>query len=289
MESFSDIALPAVIALIMFNLGLSLKLRDFQRLIREPKILIIGLVCQMILLPLIAFGLASLAGLSAEMKTGIVLIAACPGGATSNLITYHLKGDVALSISLTSLNSVLILVTIPLIVYLAMNAFMQDARVIEIPVEGIILKIFLMVLLPTGMGLALREWFPERAQRLERWLKWVTTLLLAVVFSIAIFGNHDGSERTLPLYFDVAPWVLGLNVLGMLAGYWIARFNGFGKSRQITLAVEVGIQNSALAITIASSPVFLDSFLMSLPAVVYGLFTFFNAVIFGLMIRYLFR
>jgi len=282
---FSEYILPVTLGLIMINLGLSLHLEDFRLIFSEPKALFTGLCCQMILLPAIAFGLAAISGLSDEIKIGIILISICPGGATSNLITYLLKGNVALSISLTSINSILILFSIPAYILLASNIFLNEETVISLPFLPTILKIFLMILLPTAFGILIRYRFPHRAVVAEKYMKYITTFLLALVFLFVILTNHSENEHTFRLYLSIAPFVLLLNILGMISGYYSGRWLRFRKPKLITLSVEVGIQNSALAITIASSPVFLDNTTMAVPAVIYGMFTFFNAVLFGMIIN----
>ncbi|HCC71357.1 MAG TPA: hypothetical protein DEQ09_09445 [Bacteroidales bacterium] len=281
----SQYILPVTLGLIMINLGLSLHLEDFRLIFSEPKALITGLICQMILLPAIAFTIAGLSNLPDPIKIGIVLISICPGGATSNLITYLLKGNVALSISLTSINSILILFSIPAYILLASNLFLDEETIISLPFIPTILKIFLMILLPIAFGILIRYRFSKGAQAVERYMKYITTLLLAVVFLFVILTNHSESERPFRLYFRIAPLVLLLNIMGMISGYYCGRWLRFSKPKLITLSVEVGIQNSALAITIASSPVFLDNTIMAIPAVIYGMFTFFNAVLFGMVIK----
>lgn len=281
----STYMLPIVIGIIMINLGFSLDLRDFKEIIKNPKQIVIGLISQMILLPLIAFGIANISGLSPELKVGIMIIAACPGGAVSNLITYWLKGSVPLCISLTTLNSFLILITMPAIVYFSLYFFTGDAGIIDTPVTSMIIKIFFMILIPVGIGMYVRYKNKPGAQKLESYMKYLTTLLLAVVYSFVIFEKKDGEMTKLSEYMEIAPWVFAMNVLGMTAGFLMGRWNRLNIKKQITLSVEVGIQNSALAITIAGSEVFLGNHEMALPAVVYGAFTFFNAVIFGMIIK----
>ncbi|MBS0011345.1 MAG: bile acid:sodium symporter family protein [Bacteroidales bacterium] len=282
---FSQFILPVTLGLIMINLGLSLHFEDFGLIFSEPKALIAGLLCQMVLLPGIAFAIAAVSGLPAPIKIGIVLISVCPGGATSNLITYLLKGNVALSISLTSINSLLILFTIPGFVLLATKLFMQEEAIVYLPLLPTILKIFLMILLPTLVGILIRFRFPRHAATAEKYMKYITTLLLAVVFLFVILTSHSESDYPMRLYMRIAPLVLLLNVLGMASGYFCGRWLRFRKPKLITLSIEVGIQNSALAITIASSPVFLDNTTMAVPAVIYGMFTFFNAILFGVIIN----
>jgi BASS family bile acid:Na+ symporter len=282
---FSKYLLPVVIGLIMFNLGLSLKADDFKRVVKQPRAFIIGLCCQMLLLPLIAFLLAFFSNLPEAIKVGIVIIAACPGGATSNLIAYLLKGDVALSISLTAINSIFILFSIPAITWFVLQVFSDQETIISLPFFRTVIKILLMILLPTALGLAIRSRYPHFAKKTERNLKYITTGLLVIVFSFAIFENNQKTTNSLSLYISVAPYALALNFLGMLSGAVAGRLAGINTNRIITLVIEVGIQNSALAVTIASSQVFLGSPKMAIPAVVYGMFTFFNAFVFGLILK----
>jgi len=282
---FSQYMLPVVISLIMYNLGLSLTFKNFKTIFANPKVLIIGLCCQMILLPAIAFIIANLSGLPPEIKVGIVLIAACPGGATSNLITYLLKGDVALSISLTSINSILILFSIPGITFLALTAFLDQQTVVTLPFFKTLLKILLMIILPTFLGLITRLKAPSTAIKMEKYMKYITTALLAIVFTFTFITNKTQHNVSFNTYLYTAPFVLALNLVGMFSGFVIGYLAKFHKKRIITLVIEIGIQNSALAITIASSQVFLGNSKMAIPAVIYGLFTFFNAALFGYIIK----
>lgn len=281
----SQYILPVTLGLIMINLGLSLRLRDFSVIFSDPKALIAGLACQLILLPSLAFLIAAISGLPDPIKIGIVIIAVCPGGATSNLITYLLKGDVALSISLTSINSVLILVTIPAYTMLAARVFIGEDALIYLPFIPTVLKIFSMILLPTAIGILIRWKVPKQAKIVEKHMKYITTILLAIVFIFVIIYSGNKTGYSFGLYLKIAPLVFILNVAGMVSGYYTGRFLRFGKPRLITLSVEVGIQNSALAITIATSPVFLNDPRIAIPAVIYGMLTFFNAVIFGYIIH----
>jgi len=279
--------LPFSIGIIMFNLGLSLTLEDFKHIFLFPRSLIIGLVAQMILLPIIAFSIALLTNFSAEIKLGIILIAACPGGATANLITYHLKGNVALSVSITAINSFLILFTIPWLIYFGTYIFFKEGTIIQLPVWITIRKIFVMVLIPTLFGVGFRYFYTEKARQLEKTMKYIALAFFAVIFIVTIF--KDENNRSLDTYINIAPYVLLLNILAMLAGFFSGYFMRLSKDKLITLSVEVGIQNSALAITIASSPLFLNNTIIALPAVIYGLITFVNAVIFGYLIQRLMK
>jgi len=283
---FSVYILPASLGLLMFGMGLSLSLHDFERVLVKPRGLIAGLICQMILLPLFAFGIASISGLPPAIKTGIIIIAASPGGATSNLITYLLRGNVALSISMTAVNSVMTLVSVPLIIYLGLQAFMGEGEVIRLPVLNTILNVFLVTVLPTSLGVFTKYRFPIIARKLEKPGRYILPAIYAVIFLIAMLGTRRGDPMMVSaLYMKTAPYAFILNILGMLAGYGVAKWLRYGRKTQITLSVEVGIQNSALAITIASSALFLNEPMMAIPAVIYGFFTFFSAIAFGIIIN----
>jgi len=281
----SNIFLPAVIALIMLNLGLSLSYNEVKKTLTRPKAIIVGLISQMALLPGLAFLLAYLSGLDPVYQIGIVLIAACPGGATSNLIAYLLKGNVSLSITLTSINSLLILISIPFLMFLGFQVFSHETEIIKMPFLQTVAKILLMILLPAGLGFLYRLKNREKARKFEKILKYISTGLLAIVYLFAIITNQNTNDFSYKIYLQVVPFVLALNVMGMLSGYAMARIFKFDVSRIITMSVEVGIQNSALAITLATSSVFIGQPKMAIPAIVYGLFTFFNAIIFGIIMK----
>lgn len=284
-QIISTYLLPLVISLIMFNLGLSLNFKNFKHTFRRPKALFVGLFCQTFLLPLIAFLIAWFSNLSPEFKIGIFLIAICPSGATSNLITYLLKGNVALSIALTSINSLLILLTIPFAIYVGVNYFAAQSALITLPFLDTVINVFFMIILPVIAGMLFKHWNESKAIKTERVLKYVSIILLIFVFGFAILLNKNGDKSLLDYYWEVTPFVLVLNILGMLVGFGAGKLFKFSKATLITLPVEVGIQNSTLAITLAISASFLNSPLMSVPATVYGMFTFFTALIFGYLVK----
>lgn len=282
----SEYLLPGTLALIMLGMGLSLTVNDFRNILHHPKGLITGLVCQIICLPLIAFGIASAFDLSNELKVGMVIIAACPGGATSNLITHLLKGRLALSISLTAFNSFITIITIPVIVNLALIYFMGTTTEMQMPVVQTIVRIFLITIVPTSLGMLIRRYRKKFAKASERPLRYIMPVLLGIVFTVAIMGQQqENSPGFTSIYLKVIPPTLLLNVIGMLFGYFSGYLIKLGKANKLTLSIEVGIQNSALAITIASSAMFLNNYSMAIPAVVYGLFTFFNAILIGYILK----
>jgi BASS family bile acid:Na+ symporter len=271
----------------MFGMGMSLTIEDFKKVLVYPKGLILGLIGQLMFLPALAFGIASLTDLPPELQVGIVIIAACPGGATSNLITYLLRGNVALSISMTTVNSIMTLVTTPLLIFFGLYLFIGEGQTVQLPIGITILKIFYITLLPTSLGIFIRYKRKDFALLMEKPLRVILPLLYGTIYMIAILGGgkSETASGLIETYVSVLPWVMGLNIIGMMLGYASSRALGLNNQTQITLSVEIGIQNSALAITIASSAMFLNSYYMAIPAIVYGFFTFASAVVFGYLVK----
>lgn len=280
---FSDYFLPVTLAIITLGMGLSLTDRDFRNIFTQPKAVITGLLCQMILLPLIAFLIVRSIHIDPLFKVGLMIIAACPGGATSNLITYLLRGNVALSISLTALNSLITLITIPLVVTLALEAFINEDTAIHLNVGETVLKVFLITLLPAFAGTRIRKRLPELANKLEKPLRIILPLLLLVVYCGVIFIDQGEESATWTDFFKIFPYTLLLNVSAMGAGLMIARLISLNVKNQFTISIEVGLQNSALAIFVAAT--LLQSHSMALVPVVYGSFTFFSTLLFGWMVK----
>lgn len=283
---FSTYFLPGVLALIMFGMGTSLTGKDFRNIFLHPKAVVVGLVCQMVLLPALAVGLAYLSGLPPEFQVGIVLISACPGGAVSNLLSYLLKGNLALSVSMTSINSFLVIFTIPLIVNIALSVFMGKTTTLVMPFWDTVLNILLITVIPVVLGVLMRYRFPATAAKLQAPLKIMMPILLAVAMVAAIFlEKKDGIPITTNEYLSVLPWALGLNIIGMFGGLWIARGLRLDGPKRLTIGLEVGLQNSGLAIAVATSANLLGEPRLAVPASVYALFSFFTAVLFGLIVN----
>ncbi len=286
----STYILPVVLALIMLGMGLSLTSQDFKNILLHPRQVFVGLICQMLLLPIIAIGIAYLAGwagLPPELQVGIVLIAACPGGAVSNLITYLLRANVALSVSLTTINSFLVIFSIPVIIKIVLLLFMESgSKEITLPFWDTVLQILLMTVIPCIVGVYIQSRSPRIAAALQQPLKYAMPILLALAMLGAVFlENGDAGTVSVLDYVGVSLSVLLLNIVGMLLGYYVAYWQNLGKNNQITIAIEVGLQNTGLAITVATSAMFLGSQTMAIPASIYALFTFFSALIFGLLVK----
>lgn len=287
MESsfLTDLLLPLALAFIMLGMGMSLQVADFQRILVQPKSIGIGLVNQILLLPLIGFGLCMLFGLSGPLAVGIMILAACPGGATSNLIAHLCKGDSALSISLTAFSSMITIITIPFIVNFALVYFGQESATVQLPVLRTILQVFLITLLPVFIGMQIRRKYADFAIQSERFVRIMSAVFLALIIMAAILKQK---EEIVEFFVRSGPVALALNVLSMGIGFLSARLIGLEARQRITIAVESGIQNGTLGIMIATT--LLKSPEMSIPPAIYSLIMF--ATAFGVIVasnRYLKR
>lgn len=281
MESFfSTFFLPFTLVVIMFGVGMSLTLNSFRSIFLYPKAITIGLVAQMILLPLLAFWIADASSLSPEFKVGLIILAACPGGASAGLLNHLLRGNVALSISLTSVNSLITLVTIPLITNLALYRYMGETVAIELPILKTVKEVALMTLVPALIGVAVRRYRKNWALAAEKPLRYIMPSLLAIAFLGIIFFEQKGQNDIASEFISLILPNLWLNLGSMLGGYLLGLLFSLGPTSRMTISIEVGLQNSSLAIYVSS--VLLGSAHMALVPVVYGSFTFVTAVLFGL-------
>ncbi|MFN4145771.1 MAG: bile acid:sodium symporter family protein [Runella sp.] len=271
--------LPIALGIIMLGLGLSLTLDDFRRVVRYPKAMAIALVCQMILLPVVCFGIAKVLGLPPALAVGLMLLAASPGGATANLYSHLSEGDVALNITLTAVNSLLTLFTLPLIVNFSIEHFMAADQHITMQFKKI-LEVFGIVLVPVSIGMLIRAKIPAFAARMDKPVKIASALLLVMVIALLIY-----QERTrLGSYIEqVGLAVLVFNILSMVIGYWFPQWLGVGQKQAIAIGMEIGIHNATLAIYIALNV--LKDNQMSIPPGLYGIIMFFTAAVFGYWVR----
>ncbi len=280
---FSDLLLPITLVIITFGLGLSLTTEDFKNIALYPRALITGLLSQLLLLPLIAFGLSTLTHLEPVYKIGLIIIAACPGGATANLVNFILRGNVALSLSITVINGIITIFTIPLIVGLGLFVFMHQQTEFHLPFADTIFKIFILTVVPASLGVTLRHWKTKFAVKVENPLRYILPILLLGVYAGVIFLEQDPETTDIGIYLRIFPWTFALNILSMATGIIVGHVMSLTRDNQYTIAVEVGLQNSTLAIFVAST--LLGSPEMSLVAVVYGSFSFFSTLLFGYLVR----
>jgi BASS family bile acid:Na+ symporter len=284
---FSDIFLPITLGIITLGMGLSLTERDFKNIFLHPRAVTTGLISQMLLLPLVAFFIAGISNIDPLFKVGLMIIAACPGGATSNLVTYILRGNVALSISMTAINSLITLITIPLVLTLSLEFFIHQDASIRLNVGETMLNVFLITLLPAFLGTRIRKWKPVLADGVERYLKVILPLLLALIYAGVVFIDREGEPATMQDFFTIFPYAMALHLVAMGTGLLVSRLARLKARDRMTIAIEVGLQNSALAIFVATT--LLQSQTMSLVPVVYGAFTFFTTLLFGWIVKKLSR
>jgi len=269
-----NLVLNVVLGLIMFGLGLSLSPADFRHLFNQPKALAIGLFSQMALLPVIAFVIAKFAPVSPELQVGIMILSVCPGGITSNLVSYFVKGNVALAISLTVCNAFLSLFTIPTLVNLFLEYFMTDGQVIVLPFWQTMFEIFAITILPATIGVMLNFRFSHLAGKTEKYLNSVLPVLLLLVFLFKFLAGSEngGTAMSWEDIWKLTPWVIGLNVLSMLLGFFAGKVFNLSFKNRITISVEVGLHNTALALLIAGEK--LNNHAMEKPALVYAMYSF---------------
>lgn len=271
---FTTVLLPTALAIVMLGMGLTLLPADFQRVTRYPKAIAIGLVNQLLILPIIGLAIAIVVPMQPAIAVGLIILAICPGGPSSNAIAYLAKGDVALSVTLTALSSIITVFTIPVLANLALQYFMGKSAAFALPIVQTMLQIFLITLLPVGLGMWMRLRFPNFAHRLEK-----VTNRLAIVFLLVIVLLILSREWTrLPNFIaQVGIGVLLLNVISMMVGLLSAKLFKLNLAQTICIAIEVGIQNGTLAIAITAG--LLNNPDMAVPAAVYSLLMYFTAFI----------
>lgn len=271
MDKASTIVLASSLIIIMLGMGLSLVIEDFKRIVVYPKAILVGLVNQLILLPLIGFGIAIVFPLAPEIAIGIMILAACPGGPTSNLIAHLAKGDTALSVTLTALSSFITILTIPFIVNFALVHFLEQGQMIRLDVIDAIKNIFVIIIIPIIIGMLIRRYATGFAMNMEKPVRIASGIVLALV----IIGIVIKEKENFVSYFQQAGIVaLLLNVTTMVVGYFSARLFRIVDKRAISISIESGIQNGTLAITIAV--VLLGSTEFAIVPAIYSLLMFFT-------------
>ena len=273
MESsiITTLLLPIALGIVMLGLGLSLTVADFARVVRYPKAVLIGLFIQTVVLVAGAYVIARLAALPPELAVGLMLLAASPGGATANIYSHLAHGDVALNITLTAINSLLALVTLPLIVDAALVHFLGQDQYVPPPTRKVI-EVAAIIVLPVLIGMALRAGLPKVAAALEKPIRLFAVLVLVAVIGAAIFAEW---ERLPGFIAAVGAACLAFNLLSMAVGYGLPRLLDLPRSQAIAISMEIGIHNGTLAIFIALTV--LQNATMSVPAAVYSIIMFVTA------------
>ncbi|MCM0613341.1 bile acid:sodium symporter family protein [Marinobacter sediminum] len=260
-----SIGLPISLFIIMVGIGLTLTLRDFGQVTRNPRSIVVGTIAQILLMPLVAFAIAATLGLVPALAVGLVIIAACPGGTTSNLFVLLARGHIALSILLTVSASLITIVTLPFFTNYALQMHFGEAANISLPVGKTIAMLLVIVLLPVAIGMFIRTRAPAKAQKAEG----VVSIFGGVVLLFLIIALLWGSRERLPeLLSQAGPAAFLLNLFGVAIGLGVSRLAGLSQRESLAIAVELGIKNGTIALMVALT--LLESSEMSIPAVVYS-------------------
>lgn len=275
-DLLTKVILPLSLFLIMFGMGLSLRLADFRGVLRSPKALAVGLTGQLLLLPLIAFAIAVSLNLSPELAVGLMIIALAPGGATSNMFTYLFKGDVSLSISLTAVVSLVTPFTIPLVVALCMGFFMDSGSDFQLPIVKTIMQLFVITVIPVSVGMFVLSRWPNMAQKTEKVLKYFSVFFLFLIIALIVLKNIDNMAS---FFAQAGMATLVLNLTVLFLGYQLARLTNLSQAQAVCIGFEVGIQNGTLALVVAGT--LIGNQAMMVPAVTYSLLMFLTGAGFG--------
>ncbi len=279
MEVVTKIA-PIALALIMLALGLGLTGQDFLRVIKQPKDFIIGLICQLILLPIIAFILIKIFNTPIELALGVMIIAAAPGGVTSNVLTKFANGDVALSVSLTAVISLISIISVPFIIFKSADLLQITNISKQISITGISMKMFLVVTLPVLLGMLIRKFATFFIDSKRQLIQRISIILFAFVFA-AIWIEEW--ENIISYIVQAGTITLTLNVVMMMIAYYLAKFLASGVAQRKCISLECGLQNGTLAVFVASQ--LFNDITFLIPTAAYALIMFITSLIFVFFVR----
>ena len=279
MEIVTKIA-PIALALIMLGLGLGLTIQDFTRVAKQPKDFLVGLICQLILLPIIAFILIKIFNTPMELALGVMIIAAAPGGVTSNVLTKFANGDVALSVSLTAIISLISIISVPFIVFKSADFLQVSYASSEISMTGISLKMFLVVTLPVIIGMLIRKFATNFVSKNTLLIQRISIILFAIVF-LAIWVEEW--ENIISYLSQAGLITLVLNIVMMIVGFYVAKMFASGVKQRKSISLECGLQNGTLAVFVASQ-IFSDIVYL-IPTAAYALIMFVTSILFVFFVK----
>ena len=271
---------PIALAIIMLCLGASLTVSDFSRVIKNPKDFFIGFVCQLFVLPIVAYLLIIILKVPTEMALGVMLIAAAPGGVTSNVLTKFAGGDVALSVSLTAFMSLLSIITVPFIIFTTIDLFEISYVAKEISMVGISLKMFFVVTVPVIIGMIIRHFTGDLVIRNLKIIQRISIALFLIVFAAIYIEEWDKIESFLARAGLIA---LVLNVTMMVIGFYVAKFFASGVPQQKAISLECGLQNGTLAVFVGTQ--LFDNVVYMVPTAAYALIMMITSLIFVFILR----
>lgn len=276
----SLVLLPLILAFIMFSLGLGLVAGDFVRIARQPRALLVGVVCHFVLLPLVCLAMLKVAGVGGVFAVGFMILAACPTGTTSNLLTYLARGDVALALSFTAVASVLTIFTLPVIVSWSLGHFALGPQEVKVPVGQMMGQVFLMLGVPVSLGMLVRWRKPDWARRMEPRFTRIATVLFILVVVLAVVKNWGVLQGN---FFTLAPLALVLNLTMLGIGFGAAWLVSLSRPQSVTLGIETAVQNATLALVIASTV--LNDSAMAVPGAIYGVLMYVGGLMFAFVAR----
>ena len=270
----TELFLPFSLAVIMFGMGLSLRVEDFKRILIYPKAVAIGLLNQLVLLPILAFGIVKAFSLPPELAVGLMILAVCPGGATSNLITHLAKGDSALSITLTACSSIITVFTIPFLVNFSIAYFIPGGEAKQLEVVGTVVSVLFITLIPVALGMITLAKAPRLAEKWDQPFRKISTVFFVVIVLAAILKER---ANLVQYFIEAGPAALALNLSTLALSFLMAKWTGLPFRQGLTIAIESGIQNGTLGITIAAT--LLVNSVMSIPSAIYSLLMFGTAAL----------
>lgn len=275
-DLLTKVILPISLFLIMYGIGVSLRLSNFKETFKRPKALAVGLIGQMVLLPVLAFIISIAFQLSPEIAVGMMIIALAPGGATSNMFTYLSRGDVSLSISLTAFISLITPFTIPLFIALSVNYFIGENTAIELPIVKTVMQLLVITIIPVSLGMFTLSRWPVFAEKIEVVLKWFSIFFLLLIIVLIVLKNQANMAS---FFAQAGAATLVLNLAALVIGYRLANLAKLSHPQSVTVGFEVGIQNGTLALVVAGT--LIGNEVMMIPAVTYSLLMFFSGAGFG--------
>lgn len=278
-DLLTQVILPLALFLIMFGMGLSLHPVDFKNVLAAPKAVGIGLIGQMVLLPLVAFFIALALKLPPEIAVGLMIIALAPGGATSNMFTYLSKGDVSLSISLTAVVSLIAPFSIPIITALSMTYFMGNTTEFSLPIVKTIMQLLVITVIPVALGMLVLARWSHMAAKIEQILKWFSIAFLFLIIVLIVLKNAD---NMMSFFMQAGLATFVLNIAVLVLGVYLAKWAKLSDAQSISIGFEVGIQNGTLALVVAGT--LIGNSTMMIPAVTYSLLMFITGAAFAMLI-----
>lgn len=278
-DLLTQVILPLALFLIMFGMGLSLRPADFKNVLASPKAMGIGLIGQMLLLPLVAFFIALAFKLPPEIAVGLMIIALAPGGATSNMFTYLSKGDVSLSISLTAVVSLTAPFSIPIITALSMTYFMGNATEFSLPIVKTIIQLLVITVIPVALGMLVLARWSQTAAKIEHVLKWFSVVFLFFIIALIVLKNADNMMN---FFMQAGLATLVLNIAVLILGVYLAKWAKLSEAQSTSIGFEVGIQNGTLALVVAGT--LIGNSTMMIPAVTYSLLMFITGAAFAMLV-----